>query len=43
MECVRESFKCGETSSSQRNVVINLIEKQGKDRTLVENWRPTSY
>ena len=44
MECVRESFKCGEMSSSQRKAVINLIEKQGyrKDRTLVENWRPIS-
>ena len=28
MECVRESFKCGEMSSSQRKAVINLIEKQ---------------
>ena len=40
MECVRESFECGEMSSSQRKAVINLIEKQGNDRTLIENWRP---
>lgn len=29
-------------SSSQRKAVIILIEKQGKDRTLIENWRPIS-
>ena len=42
MECVKESFKYGEMSSSQRKAVINLIEKQGKDRTLIENCRPIS-
>ena len=31
MECVKESFKHGEMSSSQRKAVITLIEKQGKD------------
>ena len=39
MECVKESFKYGEMSSSQRKAVINLIEKQGKYRTPIENWR----
>ena len=29
-------------SSSQKKAVITLIEKQGKDRTLIENWRPIS-
>ena len=42
MECVHESFKYGEMSNSQRKAVITLIEKQGKDRTLIENWRPIS-
>ena len=42
IECTKESFKYGEMSSSQRKVVITLIEKQGKDRTLIENWRPIS-
>ena len=42
MECVQETFKCGEMSSSQRKAVITLIEKQGKDRTLIENWRPNT-
>ena len=42
MECVQESFKYGEMSSSQRKAVITLTEKQGKDRTLIENWKPIS-
>ena len=41
-KCVKESYKYGEMSSSQKKAVITLIEKQGKDRTLVENWRPIS-
>ena len=42
MECVHESFKYGEMSNWQRKAVITLIEKQGKDRILIENWRPIS-
>ena len=42
IECVNESFKCGEISNTQRKAVITLIEKQGKDRILMENWRPIS-
>ena len=42
LECTKESFKYGEMSCSQRKAVITLIEKQGKDRTLIENWRPIS-
>ena len=29
-------------SCSQKQAVINLIEKSGKDRTLLENWGPIS-
>ena len=42
IECGNESFKFGEMSNTQRKAVITLIEKQGKDRTLMENWRPIS-
>ena len=42
MECVRECFNHDEMSSSQRKAIITLIEKQHKDRTLIENWRPIS-
>ena len=42
MECVQESLNMGIMSSSQGKAVITLIEKQGNDRTLIENWRPIS-
>ena len=29
-------------SRSQKQAVITLIEKKGKDRSLLENWRPIS-
>ena len=29
-------------SNSQKQPVITLIEKKGKDRSLLENWRPIS-
>ena len=29
-------------SCSQKHAVITLIEKKGKDRTFLENWRPIS-
>ena len=29
-------------SNSQKLAVITLIEKRGKDRKLIENWRPIS-
>ncbi len=32
----------GELSSSQRQAVITLIEKEGKDRCKLKNWRPIS-
>ena len=31
-----------EMSNSQKQAVTSLIEKKGKDRTLLENWRPIS-
>ena len=29
-------------SCSQKQAVITLIEKKGKDRSFLENWRPIS-
>ena len=29
-------------SLSQKQAIITLIEKKGKDRSLLENWRPIS-
>ena len=37
-----ECFEKGEMSCSQKQAVITLIEKKGKNRSFVENWRPIS-
>ena len=42
IRCVNECLEKGEMSSSQKQAVITLIEKQGKDRSFFENWRPIS-
>ena len=42
VRCANECFKKGEMSRSQKQAVITLIEKKGKDRSLLENWRPIS-
>ena len=36
------SFKVGEFSISEKQAVITLIEKKGRDKRLVKNWRPIS-
>ena len=35
------SFQLEEMSASQRQAIITLIDKKGKDRSYLENWRPT--
>ena len=42
MNCINECFEKGEMSSSQKQAIITPIEKKGKDRSLLENWRPIS-
>ena len=42
VKCANECFENMEMSNSQKQAVITLIEKKGKDRTLLENWRPIS-
>ena len=37
-----EAYDNKEMSSSQRQAIITLIEKKGKDRNYLENWRPIS-
>ena len=34
-----KSYQNGELSTSQRQVVIKLIEKKDKDKKLIKNWR----
>ena len=36
------SFDSGEMSNSQKQTIITLIDKKGKDRMFLENWRPIS-
>ena len=36
------SLSCGRMTSSQRQAMITLIEKKGRDKRLLKNWRPTS-
>lgn len=36
------SYDKGELSTSQKQAVITLLSKQGKDRNLLSNWRPIS-
>ena len=42
VNCVNEIFISGEMSRSQKQAVITLIEKKGKEPSLLENWRPIS-
>ena len=42
LKCVNGSFEKGEMSCSQKQAIITLIEKKGKDRSYIENWRPIS-
>lgn len=45
-ELMTDSFNCsfdaGEMSNSQKEAIITLIDKKGKDRMYLENWRPIS-
>ena len=40
--CFNESFMKTEMSVSQRQALITLIDKKGKDRLFLKNWRPIS-
>ena len=36
------AFEVAELSTSQRQAVITLIEKKGRDKRYITNWRPIS-
>ena len=42
IRCANECFEKGEMPCSQKQAVITLLEKSGKDRAQLENWRPIS-
>ena len=42
IQSLNYSFTAGELSTSQKQAVITLIEKKGRDKRLVQNWRTIS-
>ena len=42
IESLNSSFNSGKLSNSQRQAIITLIEKKGKDKRHLKNWRPIS-
>ena len=41
-EVFNYSFELGQMSNSQKQAIITLIDKEGRDRMFLENWRPIS-
>ena len=42
IDCINYAHAHGELSNSQKQAVITLLEKKGKDKRLIKNWRPIS-
>ena len=42
LKSLNYSHLVGELSTSQKPAVVTLIEKKGRDKKLVKNWRPIS-
>ena len=42
VDSLNYAFEFGELSNTQKQAIITLIEKKGKDKRLVKNWRPIS-
>ena len=42
IDCFNYSYEHGELTITQRQAIISLIEKYGKDRFYIKNWRPIS-
>ena len=42
VECFNYCYEHGEMTVSQRQAIITLIEKYGKDKLYIKNWRPIS-
>ena len=42
MLAVKRSYNIKQLSVSQRQAVIKLIEKKGRDKRFIKNWRPIS-
>ena len=42
VDSINYSYEFGELSNSQKQAIITLIEKKGKDKRMIKNWRPIS-
>ena len=42
VEPLNYSYDHGELSNTQKQAIIKLIEKEGKDKRNISNWRPIS-
>ena len=42
LKSLNYAFSVGELPTSQRQAVITLIEKSGRDKRLIKNWHPIS-
>ena len=42
VDSLNHAFEYSKLSDSQKQAVITIIEKKGKDKRLVRNWRPIS-
>ena len=42
LKCLNNAYYERVLSASQRQAVITLIEKKGRDKRLIKNWRPIS-
>ena len=40
VQSLNYAFEYGELSNSQKQAVITLLEKRGKDKRQIKNWRP---
>ena len=42
VDCLNYSHEHGELSTSQKQALIILLEKENRDRRFIKNWRPIS-
>ena len=42
VDSIKHSYEFGELSNSQEQAIITLVEKKGKDKRMIKNWRPIS-
>ena len=42
VDSINYSYEFGELSNSQKQAIITPIEKKGKDKRMIKNWRPIS-